>query len=80
MPLSAYYPLCDAIALLLQPQAEVVLHDLATETVSAIDDRIADVPDPRFPRGPGSQPCFSKKIGTSASTSMSMLGPRGTVS
>lgn len=33
MPLSAYYPLCDAIALLLQPQAEVVLHDLATETV-----------------------------------------------
>jgi predicted transcriptional regulator YheO len=36
MPLSAYYPLCDAIALLLQPQAEVVLHDLATETVAHI--------------------------------------------
>lgn len=33
MSLSAYHPLCDAIALLLQPQAEVVLHDLATETV-----------------------------------------------
>lgn len=36
MPLSAYFPLCDAIALLLQPQAEVVLHDLATETVAHI--------------------------------------------
>lgn len=36
MPLSAYYPLCDAISLLLQPQAEVVLHDLATETVAHI--------------------------------------------
>lgn len=36
MPLSAYSPLCDAIALLLQPQAEVVLHDLATETVAHI--------------------------------------------
>ena len=36
MPLSAYCPLCDAIALLLQPQAEVVLHDLATETVAHI--------------------------------------------
>ncbi|MBL9055368.1 MAG: PAS domain-containing protein [Rhodobacteraceae bacterium] len=36
MPLSAFHPLCDAIALLLQPQAEVVLHDLATETVAHI--------------------------------------------
>ena len=36
MPLYTYYPLCDAIALLLQPQAEVVLHDLATETVAHI--------------------------------------------
>jgi D-arginine utilization repressor len=36
MPLSAYHPLCDAIALLLQPQAEVVLHNLATETVAHI--------------------------------------------
>jgi predicted transcriptional regulator YheO len=36
MTLSAYHPLCDAIALLLQPQAEVVLHDLATETVAHI--------------------------------------------
>lgn len=36
MSLSAYHPLCDAIALLLQPQAEVVLHDLATETVAHI--------------------------------------------
>lgn len=36
MPLSAYFPLCDAISLLLQPQAEVVLHDLATETVAHI--------------------------------------------
>jgi predicted transcriptional regulator YheO len=36
MPLSAYYPLCNAIALLLQPQAEVVLHDLATEAVAHI--------------------------------------------
>ena len=33
MPLTVFHPLCDAIALLLQPQAEVVLHDLATETV-----------------------------------------------
>lgn len=38
MPLSAYCPLCDAIALLLQPQAEVVLHDLATETVVHISN------------------------------------------
>jgi len=38
MSLSAYYPLCDAIALLLQPQAEVVLHDLATETVAHISN------------------------------------------
>lgn len=38
MPLSAYCPLCDAIALLLQPQAEVVLHDLATETVAHISN------------------------------------------
>ena len=36
MPQTAYRPLCDAIALLLQPQAEVVLHDLATETVAYI--------------------------------------------
>lgn len=36
MLLSAHYPVCDAIALLLQPQAEVVLHDLATETVAHI--------------------------------------------
>lgn len=36
MPLSAYVPICDAIALLLQPQAEVVLHDLATERVAHI--------------------------------------------
>jgi predicted transcriptional regulator YheO len=36
MSLSAYHPLCDAIALLLQPQAEVVLHDLTTETVAHI--------------------------------------------
>ncbi len=32
-PLLPFYAVCDAIALLLQPQAEVVLHDLATETV-----------------------------------------------
>lgn len=31
--LSAYRPVCDAIALLMRPYAEVVLHDLATETV-----------------------------------------------
>lgn len=36
MPLSAFRPVCDAIALLLQPQAEVVLHNLATETVAYI--------------------------------------------
>ena len=36
MPLSAFPPLCDAIALLLQPQAEVVLHDLGSETVAHI--------------------------------------------
>lgn len=36
MPLSAFPPLCDAIALLLQPQAEVVLHDLGSETVAYI--------------------------------------------
>ncbi len=32
----AYHPICDAIALILQPYAEVVLHDLASETVSYI--------------------------------------------
>jgi len=31
--LAAYPHICDAIALLFQPYAEVVLHDLATETV-----------------------------------------------
>jgi D-arginine utilization repressor len=31
--LTAYAPVCDAIALLFQPYAEVVLHDLSTETV-----------------------------------------------
>lgn len=36
MSLSAFHPLCDAIALLLEPQAEVVLHDLASETVAYI--------------------------------------------
>lgn len=36
MPLSAFPPLCDAIALLLHPQAEVVLHDLGSETVAYI--------------------------------------------
>lgn len=48
MPLSAYYPLCDAIALLLQPQAEVVLHDLATETVAHIANPFShrEVSDP----------------------------------
>ena len=34
--LASYRAVCDAIALLLQPQAEVVLHDLATETVAYI--------------------------------------------
>lgn len=36
MSLFTFRPLCDAIALLLQPQAEVVLHDLASETVAYI--------------------------------------------
>ncbi len=36
MTVSAFRPVCDAIALLLQPQAEVVLHDLGTETVAHI--------------------------------------------
>jgi predicted transcriptional regulator YheO len=31
--LSGYAPVCDAIALLFRPYAEVVLHDLSTETV-----------------------------------------------
>src|SRR3712207_9037497 len=31
--LASYAPVCDAIALLFQPYAEVVLHDLSTETV-----------------------------------------------
>jgi D-arginine utilization repressor len=31
--LASYAPICDAIALLFQPYAEVVLHDLSTETV-----------------------------------------------
>ena len=43
MSLSAYHPLCDAIALLLQPQAEVVLHDLATETVAHIANPFSQV-------------------------------------
>lgn len=34
--LSSFTHVCDAIALLLQPYAEVVLHDLATETVAYI--------------------------------------------
>ncbi|WP_431300698.1 helix-turn-helix transcriptional regulator [Tabrizicola sp. BL-A-41-H6] len=35
-PLAPFHAVCDAIALLLQPHAEVVLHDLATETVAHI--------------------------------------------
>lgn len=31
--LASYAPVCDAIALLFRPYAEVVLHDLSTETV-----------------------------------------------
>ena len=31
--LAPYAPVCDAVALLFQPYAEVVLHDLSTETV-----------------------------------------------
>ncbi len=31
--LAGYAPVCDAIALLFRPYAEVVLHDLSTETV-----------------------------------------------
>jgi len=31
--LASYVPICDAIALLFRPYAEVVLHDLSTETV-----------------------------------------------
>ncbi len=34
--LAPFSPICEALALLLQPQAEVVLHDLATETVAFI--------------------------------------------
>lgn len=34
--LRTYHPVCDAIALILQPYAEVVLHDLSSETVSYI--------------------------------------------
>ncbi|MCG8272153.1 PAS domain-containing protein [Aquamicrobium sp. NLF2-7] len=34
--LAIFHPVCDAFALLLQPHAEVVLHDLATETVAYI--------------------------------------------
>ncbi|QTG16960.1 hypothetical protein G6M86_27040 (plasmid) [Agrobacterium tumefaciens] len=34
--LRVYEPVCDAIALILQPYAEVVLHDLESETVSYI--------------------------------------------
>lgn len=33
-----YYPVCDAIALMLQPHAEVALHDLATETLVHISN------------------------------------------
>lgn len=50
MPLSAFRPLCDAIALLLQPQAEVVLHDLATETVAYIANPFSrrEIGEPSF--------------------------------
>lgn len=34
--LAAYFPVCDAISMLLQPHAEVVLHDLDSETVAYI--------------------------------------------
>ena len=32
--LATYHPICDAVALLLRPHAEVVLHSLETETVA----------------------------------------------
>lgn len=34
--LNRYFLVCDAIAMLFQPYAEIVLHDLATETVAYI--------------------------------------------
>lgn len=34
--LETFHPVCDAIAMLLQPHAEVVLHDLGSETVCHI--------------------------------------------
>ncbi|MBD9596900.1 PAS domain-containing protein [Ensifer sp. ENS05] len=39
--LKAFHPICDAIAQLLFPQAEVVLHDLATETVCHISNNFS---------------------------------------
>jgi predicted transcriptional regulator YheO len=46
--LRTFYPVCDAIALLLQPYAEVVLHDLDTETVNYISNNFSkrDIGEP----------------------------------
>jgi predicted transcriptional regulator YheO len=45
-PLSSYIPIADAIAAVLRPHAEVVIHDLAAGTIRHIANRIS-------PRNPG---------------------------
>lgn len=46
--LATFHPICDAVALLLRPHAEVVLHDLASETVNYIANNFSrrDVGEP----------------------------------
>ena len=46
--LATFHPICDAVALLLRPHAEVVLHDLGSETVNYIANNFSkrDVGEP----------------------------------
>lgn len=41
MPLSSYLPICDAIVRLLEPLAEVVIHDLASDTICYINGSLS---------------------------------------
>lgn len=41
MPLSNYLPLCDAIVQLLEPLTEVVVHDLASDTICYIKGNLS---------------------------------------
>lgn len=64
--LLTHVPLCDAIALLLKPQAEVILHDLST-------GQVAHVANAFSPRRPGDSSLFDAD--ESFETGSAVIGP-----